>query len=70
MEVKHAARRARRVQAEREHKNLAGLRIPQAREKCNPPVSQQDLSGKLAARGVTLDHLVAMTYGRTARELG
>ena len=37
------------------HRNVIGGRIRKARLKCNPPVSQDDLAGRLAARGVTLD---------------
>lgn len=36
-------------------RNLIGRRIRQARLKCSPPVSQDDLAGRLAARGVILD---------------
>ena len=43
------------LQAKVEAKNLSGARIRQARLKCNPPVSQEDLAGRLAARGVNLD---------------
>jgi hypothetical protein len=45
----------RTLQAQREHRNLSGLRIRQARQKCTPPVSQDDLAGRLAARGISLD---------------
>ena len=38
-----------------EERNLIGKRIRQARLKCKPPVSQDDLAGRLAARGITLD---------------
>jgi hypothetical protein len=37
------------------HRNVIGGRIRRARLKCNPPVSQDDLAGRLAAHGVTLD---------------
>jgi HTH-type transcriptional regulator, cell division transcriptional repressor len=36
-------------------RNEIGPRIRQARLRCQPPVSQDDLAGKLAARGVYLD---------------
>lgn len=36
-------------------KNVTGQRIREARLKRRPPVSQDDLTGKLAARGITLD---------------
>ena len=37
------------------NRNVAGIRIRQARLKCKPRVSQDDLAGRLAARGVILD---------------
>ena len=36
-------------------RNLVGRRVKQARLAARPPVSQDDLSGRLAVRGVTLD---------------
>ena len=36
-------------------RNEIGPRIREVRLQCNPPVSQDDLAGKLAARGVLLD---------------
>ena len=36
-------------------KNIAGLRIREARERSVPPVTQDQLSGRLAALGVTVD---------------
>lgn len=38
-----------------EYKNVTGPRIREARQKRQPPVSQDNLSGRLAAKGVTLD---------------
>ena len=40
---------------QQDHKNLIGRRIRKARLGASPPVSQDALSGKLAAMGVTLD---------------
>jgi len=37
------------------HRNLVGKRIRKARLNCKPPVSQDDLAGRLAARGIILD---------------
>ena len=37
------------------NRNLVGGRIRQARLRCKPPVSQEDLAGRLAARGISLD---------------
>lgn len=36
-------------------KNIAGLRICEARDAHKPPLTQDQLAGKLAALGVTLD---------------
>jgi hypothetical protein len=36
-------------------RNIIGARVRQARLKCQPAVSQDDLVGKLAARGILLD---------------
>ena len=36
-------------------KNMVGHRVRQARLKCRPPVSQEDLAGRLAARGILID---------------
>jgi hypothetical protein len=38
-----------------DRRNVAGKRIRQARLVAKPPVSQEDLSGRLAALGITLD---------------
>jgi transcriptional regulator with XRE-family HTH domain len=37
------------------NRNLVGRRIRQARLRCKPSVSQEDLAGRLAARGISLD---------------
>ena len=36
-------------------RNLIGERIRKARLACKPPVTQDDLAGRLAARAVTMD---------------
>lgn len=36
-------------------RNLVGRRVREARLKAKPPISQDDLSGRLAARGISLD---------------
>ena len=36
-------------------RNLIGRRVRQARLKCKPRVSQEDLAGRLAARGIAVD---------------
>jgi hypothetical protein len=40
---------------QRRERNVIGKRIREARLKCSPPVSQDDLAGRLAARGLILD---------------
>lgn len=35
-------------------KNVVGARVRRARTMANPPVSQDDLSGKLAREGITI----------------
>jgi len=36
-------------------RNIIGRRVKEARLKCKPPVSQEDLAGRLAAQGILLD---------------
>ncbi len=36
-------------------KNLIGDRVRRARLACKPPVTQEDLAGRLAAREITID---------------
>ena len=36
-------------------RNVVGSRVREARMKCNPSVSQEDLAGRLAANGILLD---------------
>ena len=36
-------------------RNIVGRRVRQARLRLKPPVSQKDLAGRLAARGIELD---------------
>jgi hypothetical protein len=36
-------------------RNMIGARVRKARLACKPPVTQDDLAGRLAARGITLD---------------
>ena len=36
-------------------RNIIGRRVKEARLKCQPPVSQEDLAGRLAAQGILLD---------------
>lgn len=39
----------------RTQKNISGTRIAEARQKCEPPLTQDALSGKLARLGIQLD---------------
>ena len=41
--------------AESGPRNQIGKRVRLARLRCSPSVSQEDLAGRLAARGITLD---------------
>jgi len=41
--------------APKDSKNLCGLLIRDARERHKPPLTQDQLAGKLAARGIVLD---------------
>ena len=36
-------------------RNIIGRRVKEARLRCKPPVSQEDLAGRLAAQGILLD---------------
>jgi len=36
-------------------RNLIGERVRKARLACNPPVTQEDLAGRLAVRGISVD---------------
>ncbi len=38
-----------------QQRNIIGERVRQARAKMQPPVSQDDLAGRLAAKGICLD---------------
>jgi transcriptional regulator with XRE-family HTH domain len=43
------------VRKQANRKNVVGLRVAEARRRRNPPLTQDALSGKLAALGVQLD---------------
>jgi len=36
-------------------RNQIGARVRQARLRCSPPVSQEDLAGRLATQGISID---------------
>lgn len=48
---------------------MVGRRIREARLKCRPPVSQDDLSGRLAAKGISLDQTAISRIERRERYL-
>ena len=48
-------RGVRRNDAGKVRKNLVGKRVLQARLRLSPPVTQEDLAGRLAIRGIQLD---------------
>lgn len=50
-------------------RNILGRRIRQARLKCKPPVSQDDLAGRLAVRGIILDQTAISRVENQSRYL-
>ena len=50
-------------------RNVVGSRIRAARLKCNPPVSQDDLAGRLASKGITLDQTASSRIEKQTRYL-
>lgn len=52
-----------------EQRNLVGRRIRQARLRCKPAVSQEDLAGRLAVRGVSIDQTAVSRIENQARYL-
>ena len=50
-------------------RNAVGPRIKAARLKCNPPVSQDDLAGRLASKGITLDQTAISRIEKQTRYL-
>ncbi|HEY1718478.1 MAG TPA: XRE family transcriptional regulator [Verrucomicrobiae bacterium] len=51
------------------YKNIVGKRIREARLKGKQPVSQDNLAGRLAARGIILDQTAISRVERQARYL-
>jgi ribosome-binding protein aMBF1 (putative translation factor) len=51
------------------NRNVVGKRVREARLKCNPPVSQDDLAGRLAAKGIILDQTAISRIEQQARYL-
>lgn len=50
-------------------RNVVGPRIRAARLKCNPPVSQDDLAGRLASKSITLDQTAISRIEKQTRYL-
>lgn len=50
-------------------RNVVGPRIREARLKCKPPVSQDDLAGRLASIGITLDQTAISRIEKQTRYL-
>ena len=48
-------------------RNIIGRRVKEARLKCKPPVSQEDLAGRLAAQGILLDRTAVSRVERQSR---
>jgi hypothetical protein len=57
----------RKKLADRTGKNIAGLRIREARELCRPSLTQDELSGRLAAIGVAVDRTAVAKIETGAR---
>jgi hypothetical protein len=51
------------------HRNFVGRRIKRARMRCKPPVSQEDLAGRLAGRGVSMDQTAISRIENQSRYL-
>jgi hypothetical protein len=50
-------------------RNLIGERIRKARLACKPPVTQDDLAGRLSARGITIDQTAVSRIENQTRYL-
>lgn len=50
-------------------RNMVGPRVLKARLNCQPPVSQDDLAGKLAAKGILMDRSAISRIESQARYL-
>jgi transcriptional regulator with XRE-family HTH domain len=55
--------------AQHESRNIVGRRVREARLKCTPSVSQDDLAGKLGARGIVMDQTAISRIERQERYL-
>ena len=50
-------------------RNLIGERVRKTRLACKPPVTQDDLAGRLAARGITIDQTAVSRIENQTRYL-
>ena len=48
-------------------RNQIGARVRQARLSCSPPVSQEDLAGRLAAQGISMDRTAISRIEKRSR---
>lgn len=55
--------------SQKSNKNIVGKRIRQARLCRNPPVSQEDLAGRLAAKGIIIDQTAISRIENQSRSL-
>jgi hypothetical protein len=55
--------------AQTPQRNLIGDRVRKARLACKPPVSQDDLAGRLAAQGITVDQTAVSRIENRTRYL-
>jgi hypothetical protein len=58
-----------RKRRQAQERNVTGKRIREARLKCQPPVSQDDLAGKMATRGIVLDQTAISRIENQSRYL-
>ena len=50
-------------------RNIVGQRVREARLRAQPPISQDDLAGKLAAKGISLDQTAVSRIEKQQRYL-
>jgi HTH-type transcriptional regulator, cell division transcriptional repressor len=50
-------------------RNIVGERVREARLRARPPISQDDLAGKLAAKGITIDQTAISRIEKKQRYL-
>ena len=54
-------------QTKRQSRNIIGARLKEARRRFNPPLTQDQLSGKLAGKGLQLDRVAIAKIERGMR---